>query len=66
MQGRVSLWLAVDAQGAVTDVRVTGGPPMLHAAAMEAGRQWRFDAAWDALGRPVASQVTQVVEFRLR
>ena len=42
--GKVSLMLSIDAQGKVTDTKVLRGDPALAQAAIDAARQWRFEA----------------------
>jgi TonB family protein len=42
--GRVALKLSIDTQGRVTDATVLSGDPALTKAAIDAARQWRFEA----------------------
>ena len=42
--GKVSLMLSIDAQGKVTETKVLSGDPALTPAAIDAARQWRFEA----------------------
>jgi len=63
--GRVVLHFKVTETGAIESVEVkTGtGYPALDAAALEAGRKWRFEAAKDEAGKPVASEASYALKF---
>jgi len=66
-EGVVRLRLSIDALGRVDAVTVlrTSGFPLLDRAALKAVRSWRFEPAREG-GRPVAAELIQPVEFRLR
>jgi TonB family protein len=65
VEGAVVLDLSVDASGAVKDVKVVSGPPLLRPAAMDAVRRWRYQPA--TLGdKPVSSTETVKVDFHWR
>lgn len=65
-QGRVTLLVEVDAQGDVADVRVlsSSGFPALDRSAVEAVRQWRFEAALRE-GVPIFSTTSIGIAFQL-
>ena len=57
---------AVGVNGAVRDVKVIKElSPTLNDAAVEAVRQWRYEAARDASGQAVEVQLTITVAFML-
>lgn len=66
IEGRVRLRLLVDADGSVKEAAVarTSGSEALDEAALEAVKQWRFEAATED-GKPVASVVLQPLDFRI-
>ena len=64
LQGVVIVAAVVDATGAVRDVRVLRGPPILDRAAAAAVSGWRFAPATRA-GRPVAVRYNLTVTFTL-
>jgi protein TonB len=64
LQGTVILECTIDAQGAVADVRVVRGQPLLTEAAVEAVRQWAYEPTrLNGVAVPVVMTVT--VNFRL-
>jgi len=66
MEGVVVLEAIIGADGAVRDVRVLSGvSPLLHAAALDAVRRWRYHAA-SVGNRPVALYLKVVLTFSLR
>ena len=64
MQGAVLLDVVIDAEGVPTDVQVVQGPAMLHAAAVEAVRQWRYEPTL-MNGVPVPIAMTVTLNFTL-
>jgi TonB family protein len=64
VQGAVVLNLIVDADGAVTQVKVVSGPEELRKAAIEAARWWRFDP-YLVNGKPAIVSTTLSMDFRL-
>lgn len=64
IQGTVVLAATISKTGAIENLRVTSGPPMLVAAAMEAVRTWRY-RPYLLNGEPVEVETTVRVIFRL-
>ena len=65
VQGNVVVSASIDATGKVANAKALSGPMLLQQAALESVRQWKYSPAL-ADGRPVSSQVTVNVEFRLQ
>jgi len=65
VEGSVLLQAFVAADGAISDLRVLSGNPILASAAVYAARQWRF-APYLQNGRPVATQAKIVVNFSMK
>lgn len=63
--GDVHVDALIDATGRVTTMKVVSGPSLLHQAAMDALRQWKYQAA-TLDGRPVAMHLTVTIQFRLQ
>jgi protein TonB len=63
--GDVRVDALIDATGRVTTMKVVSGPSMLHQAAMDALRQWKYQAA-RLDGKPVAMHLTVTLQFRLQ
>jgi TonB family protein len=61
--GRVSIDALIDASGNVASVNVISGPPLLHRAAMDAVKQWKYKPAM-LDGEPTTMHLTVTVEFR--
>jgi protein TonB len=64
IQGSVSLSLNIDANGNVAAAKALSGPLLLRQAAVDAVKQWKYSPAMQD-GKPVPSQVTVSVDFRL-
>ena len=64
VSGDVVIDAQIDANGRVTAMKVASGPPMLHQAAMDAVRQWKYTPA-TLDGKPVAMHMSVTVRFRL-
>ena len=65
VSGDVRVDAFIDANGRVTTMKVISGPTLLHQAAMDALRQWRYQpAALD--GKPVAMHLTVTLKFHLQ
>jgi TonB family protein len=62
--GDVKIDALVDAAGHVTTMKVVSGPAMLHQAAMDALRQWKYQPA-TLNGNSVPSHLTVVIQFRM-
>lgn len=60
LQGKVTLSVLISRQGAVTDLKVLSGPPMLVGAATDAVKQWQYKP-FLVDGKP--AQVSTVVEL---
>ena len=60
--GTVSLEATVNERGAVTDIRIVNGHPVLARAAADAVRRWRFQPA-TLNGRPVEVRLPVRVQF---
>ena len=65
LSGDVKIDALVDAQGRVSTMKVVGGPALLHQAAMDAVRQWKYQPAM-LNGQPTAMHLTVTVQFRLQ
>ena len=65
VSGDVSIDALIDATGKVTTMKVLSGPTLLRQAAMDAVRQWKYQAA-TLDGSPVAMHLTVTVQFRIQ
>lgn len=65
VSGDVRIDALIDATGRVTTMKVISGPALLHQAAMDALRQWKYQPA-SLDGKPVAMHLTVVLQFRLQ
>jgi protein TonB len=63
--GDVRIDALIDATGRVTTMKVVSGPSLLHQAAMDALRQWKYQAAM-LDGKPVPMHLTVTIQFRLQ
>jgi len=63
--GDVRVDALIDANGRVTTMKVISGPALLHQAAMEALRQWKYQAA-TLDGKAVPMHLTVTIQFRLQ
>ena len=63
--GDVRVDALIDATGRVTTMKVVSGPSLLHQAAMDALRQWKYQAA-TLDGKPVPMHLTVTIQFRLQ
>jgi TonB family protein len=65
VEGDVRIDALVDANGHVSGMKVVSGPTLLHQAAMDALRQWKYQpAVLD--GKPVPMHLTVTIQFRLQ
>ena len=65
VSGNVLIDALIDASGHVTTMKVVSGPAVLHQAAMDALKQWRYlPASLD--GHPVPMHLAVTIQFRLR
>ena len=65
IEGAVRIDALVDAAGKVSSMKVVSGPVLLHQAAMEALRQWKYQPAM-LDGKPVPMHLTVTIQFRLQ
>ena len=65
IQGAVLVDALVDVNGRVSSMKVVSGPVLLHQAAMDALRQWKYQAA-TLDGNAVPMHLTVTVQFRLQ
>ena len=63
--GDVRIDALIDASGRVTTMKVMSGPALLHQAAMDALRQWKYKAA-TLNGNAVPMHLTVTIQFRLQ
>jgi protein TonB len=63
--GDVRIDALIDANGRVSAMKVVSGPSLLHQAAMDALRQWKYQPAL-LDGKPVAMHLTVTLQFRLQ
>ena len=65
IEGNVRIDAVVDATGRISSMKVVSGPTLLHQAAMDALRQWKYlPATLD--GKPVPMHLTVTLQFRLQ
>lgn len=65
VSGDVLIDALIDANGRVTTMNVISGPTLLHQAAKDALRQWKYQPA-SLDGKPVAVHLTVTVQFRMQ
>jgi TonB family protein len=65
VSGNVLIDALIDANGRVTTMKVVSGPTLLHQAAMDALKQWRYQPA-TLDGKPTAMHLTVTIQFRLQ
>jgi TonB family protein len=63
--GSVRVDALVDTNGRVTTMKIVSGPSMLHQAAMDALRQWKYQPA-TLDGKAVPMHLTVTIQFRLQ
>ena len=63
--GAVLIDALIDANGRVSSMKVVSGPVLLHQSAMEALRQWKYQAA-TLDGKTVPMHLTVTIQFRLQ
>jgi len=63
--GDVRVDALVDANGRVITMKVVAGPSLLHQAAMDALRQWKYQPA-TLNGKPVPMHLAVTIQFRLQ
>jgi TonB family protein len=65
ISGNVSIDAVVDVDGNVGAMKVLSGPAILHRAALDAVNQWHYEPAM-LDGKPTASHLTVIVQFRMQ
>jgi protein TonB len=65
ISGNVTIDALIDPNGRVSTMKVISGPTMLHQAAMEALKQWKYQPA-TLDGKPVAMHLNITLQFRLQ
>lgn len=65
ISGDVRVDALIDASGRVTTMKIVSGPPLLHQAAMDALRQWKYQPA-TLNGNAVPMHLTVTIQFRLQ
>ena len=65
VSGNVLVDALIDANGRVTTMKVVSGPTLLHQAAMDALKQWKYRPAL-LDGKPVPMHLTVTIQFRLQ
>jgi periplasmic protein TonB len=65
ISGEVKIDALIDENGRVTGMKVVTGPAMLHQAAMDALRQWKYRPA-TLNGKPVSMHLVVTIQFRLQ
>jgi TonB family protein len=65
LSGDVTLDALIESNGRVASTKVLSGPALLHQAAVEAVRQWKYQPA-TLNGQPTAMHLTVVVQFKLQ
>jgi TonB family protein len=65
VSGNVLVDALIDANGRVTTMKIVSGPTLLHQAAMDALKQWKYRPAL-LDGKPVPMHLTVTIQFRLQ
>jgi TonB family protein len=65
VSGNVVLDALIDATGRVATMKVISGPVLLHQAAMDALKQWKYQPA-TLDGKPTAMHLSVIIQFRLQ
>lgn len=65
ISGDVRVDALIDASGRVTTMKVISGPSLLHQAAKDALRQWKYQPA-SLDGKPASMHLTVTIQFRLQ
>ena len=63
ISGNVTLDALIDPSGNVAELKVLSGPPLLHRAALDAVKQWKYSPA-QLDGTPTSMHLTVTVQFR--
>jgi len=65
VSGNVVIDALIDVNGRVTTMKIISGPSLLHQAAKDALRQWKYQPA-SLDGKPVAMHLTVTLQFRMQ
>lgn len=65
VSGNVTIDALIDATGRVTTMKVVSGPSLLHQAAMDALKKWKYRPA-TLDGKPTPMHLTVTIQFRLQ
>jgi protein TonB len=65
VSGDVRVDALIDADGRVTTMKIVSGPTLLHQAAMDSLKQWKYKPA-SLDGKPVPMHLTVTIQFRLQ
>jgi len=65
LSGNVTIDALIDANGRVTTMKVVSGPALLHQAAMDAVKQWKYKPA-TLNGQAMSMHLTVTVQFKLQ
>lgn len=65
VSGDVTVDALIDANGRVTTMKILSGPTLLHQAAMDALKQWKYRPAM-LDGKPVSMHLSVTIQFRLQ
>jgi len=63
ISGNVQIDALIDAEGNVSSMKVLSGPPLLHQAALNALKQWKYQPA-QLDGKPTSMHLTVTLQFR--
>ncbi len=63
ISGNVQIDALVDAEGNVSSMKILSGPPLLHQAALNALKQWKYQPA-ELDGKPTSMHLTVTLQFR--
>jgi protein TonB len=65
ISGDVKIDALIDASGLVSTTKIISGPALLHQAAQDAVRQWKYQPA-TLNGKPAPMHLTVTVQFKLQ
>lgn len=64
IQGQVQIDAILDEQGNVADMKVVSGPPLLHQAALDALKKWKYEPTY-LNDRPISVELIVTITFQL-
>jgi protein TonB len=65
VEGQVTIEAVIDTNGKLTNMTVVSGPPLLHQAAIDSLRTWKYQPGY-LNEKPVPTKTSITVNFRLR